>query len=236
MSNKVEMQYIAHNAAAKFIQSDALYTLLLGDHGAGKTTAGLMRILARHKDLAFQTWAVVRNTRKQLGYTVGRTIEHWCPEPYTVWKNGTKDNPISCIIYKGSTPVVHFDFFGVEYFDEEIDDFFERPSMYSGVWFDDVDRWPFDTQHFIQARTLIRASPNPSIQITSNFLPAEHWMSQMWQLYEELPLMMISTEKEQAQTRVRQQSEIFRIPDEENAVDFISPGYLSRCRDMKELL
>ena len=228
-----KIDYVAYKTAAKFIQSDAFYTLLLGDRGAGKTTAGLMRVLAKKTDKAFQTWAIVGDTRKRLGYTIGRTIDNWCPEPYTVWGLQEKNRPHQCVIHNHSLPVVRFDFFGIQPAGGKVDDLFPYEAMYDGIWFDDVDKWSFATKHLVQAVCLLRACSKPSIQITSNFLPADHWVNQMWQLHDKLPP---KTKKERAQAHVRQQSGIFQIPDEENAAELISPGYLSRCRDMKELL
>src|SRR3990167_823651 len=232
------LEYCAHAQVGQFIQSPSLYTLLLGDRGAGKTTGGLMRILARSKTMDNQLWAVVRDTRKHLGYTVGRTIDHWYPEPHTIWANKKKESPDSCTLFRNAAPVVRFNFFGVEYFNEETDDFFERTAMYDGVWFDDVDQWSFDRKHFVQAIYFIRACTQPSIQITSNVLPVNQWVSQMWKLHEDnwSSHNDLNAEQAYAQAHIREQSAIFRIPDEENAADLLQPGYLARCREVRALL
>ena len=213
--------------ALEFIQSDALYTLLFGYHGSGKTTAGLIRILdtalQRNKKRKGSRWAIVQNTYKSGGNSVGDLIDHWdmlchvLPDAYVVWENTAvvDDRVLSCFISQ-STPlqpysslVVRLDFYSVD--DVGDSNFLASSLSYDGVWFDDVHRWQFDAKYVRQAAVLTRRSTEPSIQITSNVLSTEHWANTMWQLSPGGERIETRIEQSYAQERIRQQSAVFFI-------------------------
>jgi hypothetical protein len=243
---QLTLEYIASPTIAKFIRSDKFYALCCGARGSGKSTAGLMRTIIRANQLPPQyhplRWAVVRDTRKNIGLTVARTIRKWCPEPYAKWR-GKPEEPESCVIYIKGKPLVHFDFFGVNSPGDH--DRFQSYEASGGIWLEEPCPLATNTEFvasgiaesvLASAQTSVRGGPNPSIQITMNPPSADHWTAQLFHLpgFEaagddemEMPPEAIEQRK-----RIRESADVFMVPPSECAAEKETPGYTERNRQI----
>lgn len=198
-------------------------------------------LLPEHKPYLPLKWAVVRDTRKNIGLTTARTIREWFPEPYARWR-GKPEEPESCTIYVRNDPVVTYDFFGVN--SPADHDRFQSYEASGGVWIEEPAPAATNTEYISSgvgpnvlgiAVTSIRGAPFPSVQITMNPPSAEHWTAQLWQIpgYEaagELESEFPQPQQD-ARAEIRRQSAVFMFPPGENrALDLKTPGYRDRNR------
>ena len=240
------IEYTASPTLARFINSAMFYNVACGSRGAGKTVAGLMRTIIHAKNHPERywplRWAVVRDTRKNIGLTVARSIRHWCPEPYAKWR-GKPEEPESCTIALNKTPIVHFDFFGVN--SPADHDRFQSYEASGGVWIEEPCPLRTNTEFISSgvaetvlatAITSVRGAPFPSIQLTMNPPSADFWVAQLWHLpgYEAGGESEIEMSPEQRRDRegIRQNSAVFMVPRWENAAERETPGYTERNRQI----
>jgi hypothetical protein len=187
-------------------------------------------------------WAVVRDTRKNIGLTTAVTIKRWCPEPYAKWR-GKPEEPESCVINVHNKPLVHFDFFGVN---SPADlDRFQSYEASGGVWIEEPCPFATNTEFvasgiaenvLASAVTCLRAAPEPGVQVSMNPPSADHWVAQLWQLpgFEAAGDLEYEMPPEQSRERrlIRQNSDVFMMPPDENAAEMTTPGYRERNRSI----
>ena len=245
-----DVYFDASPTVGRFIASRKFYNLACGIRGAGKTSAGLIRAImhAQEQDSRLYPlrWAVIRDTRKNIGLTLAKTIKYWLPEPYAAWR-GTREEPESCDIFVGEkshlTHLIHFDFFGIN--SPADHDRFQSYEASGGIWMEEP--CPLRTnQEFLSsgiaesvlatAVTCLRAAPFPTVQLTMNPPSADHWVAQLFHLpgfnaYADAELEM---EDQQTADRegIRANSAIFMIPPHENAAEKMTPGYVERNRQI----
>jgi hypothetical protein len=243
------VDYEASPTLAKFIKGRKFYSLACGNRGSGKSTAGLFRtiMLANEQKKQYYPlrWAVVRDTRKNLGLTLARTIKQWLPEPYCHWR-GKPEEPECCDIYIGDKKhlvhILHFDFFGIN--SPADHDRFQSYEA-SGVWIEEPCPLRTNTEFISSgvsesvlatAITCLRGSPYPSIQLTMNPPSADHWVAQLFHLpgYEACADMELEMPPDQLRIReqIRQDTSIFMVPMAENAAERVTPGYMERNRQI----
>lgn len=240
------INYVASPTIGRFIGSERFYNVCIGSRGCGKSSAGLMRTIihaqAHPKRYHPLTWALVRDTRKNIGLTVARTIRHWCPEPYAKWR-GKPEEPESCTIFVEERPLVHFDFFGVN--SPADHDRFQSYEASGGVWIEEPCPLATNTEFIASgvaesvlatAVTSVRSAPFPSIQLTMNPPSADHWTAQLWHLpgFEaagDLEALM-PTSQQQEREKIRENSAFFMVPSSENAAERETPGYAERNRQI----
>lgn len=242
----LQVNYTASPTMGRFLLSEKFYNVLCGNRGGGKTSAGLMRVIRRASlvDPSYWPlkWAVVRDTRKNIGLTVARTIKRWCPIPYARWR-GKEDEPESCTIYIKNKPLVHFDFFGVNSPGDH--DRFQSYEATGGGWIEEPCPLATNTEFIASGvaesvlstlETCLRGAPNPSIQITMNPPSADHWTAQLWHLpgFEAAGDMDFEMPPAQVKARehIRENSAIFMVPMHENAAEKETPGYVERNRQI----
>ena len=244
------VQFVAGPVAGQFMLSRTFYSLVCGIRGAGKTSSGLMRtILCAQEtpDIFYPLrWAVVRDTRKNIGLTLAKSIRYWLPVPYCQWR-GKPEEPESCDIYLGQKPnlqhLLHFDFFGIN--SPADHDRFQSYEASGGVWIEEPCPLRTNTEFISSgvaetvlatAVTCLRASPSPTVQLTMNPPSAEHWTAQLfhlpgWETYADLEAELPEDQRE-ARRMIRAQSSVFMIPPKENAAEMITPGYTERNRQI----
>lgn len=244
------VDFEASPTVARFIVSRAFYNLICGPRGSGKTSGSLMRAImaARDSHARFYPlrWAVIRDTRKNIGLTLAKTIKYWLPEPYARWR-GKPEEPESCDIYLGKKPnlthLLHFDFFGIN--SPADHDRFQSYEASGGVWIEEP--CPLRTnQEFLSsgvaesvlasAVTCLRASPYPTVQLSMNPPSADHWTAQLFHLpgYEACADAELEMGQEQMHARdtIRANSAVFMMPPGENAAERMTPGYTERNRQI----
>lgn len=222
---------------------------LLGDFTVThNTTASIARAARRSHAMDRKywplVWAIVRDTRKNIGLTIARSIKRWWPEPYAKWR-GKPEEPESCTFYINDlkTPFVQFDFFGI---DSPGD--LNRLQSYEatgGAIIEEPCPVATNTEFLTSGvsesvlatlRTSLRAAPNPSIQIVGNMPSADHWTAQLWHLpgYEAAGEMEAEMSDEQVTAReyIRAHSEVFIIPPEECPAELETPGYREGMRQV----
>lgn len=241
------LDFHASPTVSQFIVSQQFYNLLMGPRGSGKTSAALIRALKRAQSQPEKyhplRWAVIRDTRKNIGMTVARTIKHWCPPPFgSVWR-GKPEEPESCTIYVDKKPLVHFDFFGVN--SPADHDRFQSYEASGGVWLEEPCPLATNTEFIASgvaesvlasAVTCLRAAPYPTVQITFNPPSADHWTAQLWHLpgFEAAGDMEGDMPEQQRLLReeIRENSAVFMMRRGENAAEKESPGYTERNRQI----
>ena len=244
------VDFEASPTVAAFIASRKFYNLIAGGRGSGKSSGSLMRTIttARATPPRYYPlrWAVIRDTRKNIGMTLSKTIKYWLPEPYARWR-GKPEEPESCDIYLGKLPnlvhLIHFDFFGINSPSDH--DRFQSYEASGGIWI--MEPCPLRTnQEFLSsgvaesvlasAVTCLRAAPYPTVQLDMNPPSADHWTAQLFHLpgYEacadeelEMPPAQIL-----ARENIRANSAVFMMPAGENAAERITPGYVERNRQI----
>ena len=180
-------------------------------------------------------WALVRDTRRQIGISTARTIIEWVPPPYSIYK-GKDNEPEAITILIGNQPAIIFDCFGVNTPDD-----LNRFQSYEagGVWIEEPAAAATNSEFSVTgvsetvlavAITSLRKSRIPRIQISMNPPPADHWTAQLWHIpgYEDAQDIEedMSIVQREARERIRERSRIFQIPAGANkALDEKSPGY-----------
>jgi hypothetical protein len=189
---------------------------------------------------------VIRDTRKNLGMTLAKTIKYWLKEPFACWR-GKPEEPESCDIYLGKVPnlthLLHFDFFGIN--SPADHDRFQSYEASGGVWIEEP--CPLRTnQEFLSsgvaesvlasAVTCLRAAPYPTVQLSMNPPSADHWVAQLFHLpgYEACADAELEMGQEQmtARNNIRANSAVFMMLSGENAAERITPGYVERNRQI----
>lgn len=243
------VNYTPLATARRFMLSEAAIKVLIGARGSGKSTAMLMEVLresvATEERFWPLRWAVVRDTRANLGRTFARSIRQWLPEPYAHLK-GKDDEPDGCDVYIGTKKqlrhVAHLDFFGVNSAADHSR--FQSYEASGGIVMEEPCPLKTNTEAIssgIQesvlssAMTCLRAGPNPRVLIASNPPSGDHWLCQLfhlsgWEIFPELEGEM-SEEQRAARARIRAASEVFVTPQEECAAELVTPGYRARMRD-----
>ena len=244
------IDYDASPTISKFVRSRTFYNVLCGARGAGKTTGGLFRILTLAQEQKKQyyplKWAVVRDTRRNIGLTLAKTVKKWLPEPYCHWR-GKPEEPECCDIYLGIKPhlthILHFDFFGIN--SPADHDRFQSYEASGGIWMEEP--CPLRTNvEFISsgiaesvlstAVTCMRGAPFPSVQLTMNPPSADNWVAQLFHLpgYEAYAdgEADIPTEQLHARENIRRNSAVFMVPPRENAGERETPGYVEANRQI----
>lgn len=242
----VHLEYTASPTISKFILSDKFYAVCCGGRGAGKTTGALMRAIKRANMVDPKywplRWAVVRDTRKNIGLTVARSIRKWCPEPYAKWR-GKPEEPESATIWIKGKAVVHFDFFGVNSPGDH--DRFQSYEASGGIWLEEPCPLATNTEFVASgiaesvlaaAQTSVRGGPNPSIQISMNPPSADHWTAQLFHLpgFEAAGDLEAEMPEEARYQRsvIRANADIFMVPPTECAAERETPGYTERNRQI----
>lgn len=84
MTDNINIAFDAPPTVASFMKSDALFRLIAGPVGSGKTTGCIFEVLRRciaqepaPDGLRYTRWAIVRQTLKQLQDTVLKDIQQW---------------------------------------------------------------------------------------------------------------------------------------------------------------
>jgi len=242
----ISIDFVASPTVSRFLTSPSFYNVLCGPRGAGKTSAAVMRTLLRAQaaDPKYHplSWACVRDTRKNIGLTVARTIKRWFPEPYARWR-GKPEEPESCTVYVKNRAVIRFDFFGVN--SPADHDRFQSYEASGGVWIEEPCPLATNTEFITSgvaesvlatAVTCLRASPAPTVQLTLNPPSADHWTAQLWHLpgYEAAGEYELEMSVEQVRERdaLRANSQVFMMPPGENAAERETPGYVERNRQI----
>lgn len=237
--------YTPSPTCEQFIMRNALINLIYGPRGEGKTSAGLMAAIYH----ALQTprplwplgWALVRDTRRNIGITTARTILEWIPRPHSVWR-GKQDEPESILILLDRQPCIQFDCFGVD--SPQDLNRFQSYEASGGIWIEEPAPAATNSETLSSgiaetvlavAITSARGSLHPRLQITMNPPSADHWTAQLFHLdgYEEAENQELSMPPEQVAARqsLRAQSAIYAIPPGENtALDQKTPGYREKNR------
>jgi hypothetical protein len=230
----------------QFILSEQFINVVCSPRGEGKTVAGLFStVYHAHRvspALWPMRWALVRDTRRNIGLTTARTIREWFPEPYSYWR-GKPDEPETITILEGNSPIVTFDCFGVNSPDDLSR--FQSYEASGGIWIEEPAPAATNAE-FIStgisetvlavAITSIRGGPKPRIQITFNPPPAEHWTAQLFHLpgFDEGGIALeaeMGEEQREARAWIRDQTRVFFIPPGANkALDEKTPGYRERNR------
>src|SRR6266481_2278223 len=121
-----------------FIRSSTFYNVCCSNRGGGKTTGGFMRAIVRAQqtptDYHPLKWAVIRDTRKNLGKTTAVTMHKWWPSQHAKWV-GKPEEPESCTLFVVRKPLVIFDFFGVN--SDADHDRFQSYEASGGVWIEE---------------------------------------------------------------------------------------------------
>lgn len=237
--------YTPSPTCEQFMTRNAFINLIYGPRGEGKTSCGLMATVYH----ALQTpreqwplgWALVRDTRRNIGITTARTVLEWAPKPHSVWR-GKPDEPESITIHIDNTPAITFDCFGV---DSPADlNRFQSYEASGGIWIEEPAPAATNAETLSSgiaetvlavAITSARGSRHPRLQITMNPPSADHWTAQLFHLegWEEADNVELTMSPEQVAAReeIRRLSAIYRIPKGENtALDQKTPGYRERNR------
>lgn len=231
-----------------FIASETFYNVFCGPRGEGKSVAGLFRTwyrahLPSHKPFLPLKWAVVRDTRKNIGLTTARTIREWVPDRFARWR-GKPEEPEQVTIYLNNLPFIIFDFFGVN---SPVDyDRFQSYEASGGVWIEEPAPARTNDEYASSgiaqavlaiAVTSVRGAPFPSVQLTMNPPSADHWTAQLFHIpgfeaaseYE----LELSEAQMRARDELRAQSAVFLTkPGENKALDVKTPGYRERNRQI----
>jgi hypothetical protein len=245
-----ERVYTPLPTTAAYVLSEKLYDVIMGPRGSGKTTGTIMKTLFQARQTEEKWWplkfAVIRDTRANLGRSFGRSIRQWLPAPHSDFV-GKQDEPDACKIYLGPkrdlVHIAHLDFFGVN----SAADFsrFQSYEASGGVIIeepcplktnDEASSAGIQESVLAAAVTCLRAAPRPRVMIASNPPSGDHWLAQLfhlpgWEAYADLELEM-DEEQLAARARIREQSGVFITPPEECAAELVSPGYRERNRDI----
>jgi hypothetical protein len=240
-----QIVYTPSPTCRDFIVSDRFYNVLCSARGEGKTTAGLMACLYRAQQVNESfwplKWALVRDTRKNIGLTTAQTIKQWFPEPYSVWK-GRDDEPEKCSIFLGPKEILTFYMFGVA-LPSDLDRF-QSFEATGGVWIEEPAPAATNAETlsggipgnvFAMAITSIRGAPTPRVQLTMNPPSADHWVAQLWKLPGVEDAIDTEEFMDSVQVKYRQEirdmSFVGMIPTGENkALDAVRPGYREENR------
>ena len=243
------LDYSFSPTAEAFILSNMKYNLICGPRGSGKTTSALFRAVhfsqQHSRDFWPLKWAVIRDTRKNLGNTTATTIRKMLPEPYGRWR-GKPEEPESFDLYLGNKPkwlhLLHFDFFGVN--SPADHDRFQSYEASGGVWIEEPCPLRTNTEFLSSgvaesvlatAVTCLRGAPFPTVQLSMNPPSADHWVAQLFHLpgYE---VCADELEMEADQMLVRDQiranTNVFMMPPGENAAERVTPGYVEQNRQI----
>lgn len=242
-----DLVYRPGPTVARFMASRMVYNVIMSGRGGGKTVGGLFRI-AYHAQTYTDpqylpvTWAVVRDTRKNLGLTTARSIRRWWPEPYAKWR-GKPEEPEQVTLLVNEKPLAILDFFGVN--SPADHDRFQSYEASGGIWIEEPCPLATNTEFIASgiaesvlstAATCLRAAPTPNVQITMNPPSADHWTAQLWHFdgYEAAGRIEDDMNLEQVIMRgqLRLVSACFTIPPSENAAELATPGYQERNRQV----
>jgi hypothetical protein len=240
------LQYTPYPTCQKFLFSEKFYNVICSNRGGGKTTSGFMRTIvqAQKVDKLYYPlkWAVIRDTRKNLGKTTAVTMKKWWPTGEAKWV-GKPEEPESCTLYVNRQPLIIFDFFGVN--SDADHDRFQSYEASGGVWIEEPCPARTNTEFIssgvsesvlAMAVTSLRGAPHPSVQLTMNPPSAEHWTAQLWHLpgYEALGSEEDELPEQQRQDRdaIRADSAVFMVPPSENAAESETPGYTEHNRQI----
>ena len=244
------LDYYFSPTVEAFILSSKKYNIICGIRGCGKTVGGLFRAVHHSmllpRDYWPLKWAVVRDTRKNLGNTTATTIRKMLPEPYGRWR-GKPEEPESFDLYLGSRPkwvhLLHFDFFGIN--SPADHDRFQSYEATGGGWIEEPCPLRTNTEFLSSGVaesalatlvTCLRGAPNPTIQLSMNPPSADHWTAQLFHLpgYEVYAEEELEMEADQMVVRnqIRANTNIFMVPPSENAAEKVTPGYVEQNRQI----
>ena len=242
--SKVEPIVFKANYTQKLvIECDAQYVIVVSNRGGGKTTSATIAnyhwAMKRHIEQGMELpvrYAVIRDTRRNIGRTVAKTIKQWfLPNVMSFWR-GKEEEPEYCTIKNGKYgTVLEYYFIGC---DNPSDlDIFQSFEI-GGLWV--VEPAPAGTESsgidvgvFAMGVSSLRQNPWPRTMIEFNHPPPDHWLCQLWP--DVLPHPELAMPKEhvppEVLARFRGKSAIFKIPTKENAAEKKQPGYLQDMRD-----
>lgn len=245
---RARIHYDATNlpTISRFLLCNSRYAVICSGRGGGKTSAGCIRAYMRARNVDPRhwplKWAVIRDTRKNIGKTVAITLKHWFPQPFARWR-GKEDEPESCVIYVEHKPIVHFDFFGVD--SPKDQDRFQSYEASGGVWIEEPCPISTNTEFLASgvseavlatAVTSLRNGPNPCVQITMNPPSADHWTAQLFHLpgFEAAGNFEDDMPEEQRRERenIRRETTVFMVPPSECAAEKEHPGYREQNRQI----
>lgn len=231
-------QFTPTPAQSKFIYSNSTYNLLMSSRGEGKSTSAVIAILVHAKRTPPENlpvkWAVVRDTRRNLGLSTVQTIKEWLPEQVASFWRGKEDEPEACKIVLNGQELADLHFFGC---DSAKDLSYFQSFECDGVWIEepapaaDISGGVSGDVLAI-AGTSIRRTSIPRVQVTMNPPHGDHWTAQIWGLPGATEPDWTPDEQE-AVGRIRANSTVVVIPPGENIyLDQRSPGYRERNRDV----
>lgn len=226
--------------------STAFINVAYSPRGEGKTTGGLFSTIYHALHLTGvefwpMRWAIVRDTRRNIGISTARTIKEWFPPPLTHWR-GKEDEPETITLYIDGMAAVVYDCFGV---DTPADlSRFQSYEASGGVWIEEPAPAATNSEFISSgisetvlavAITSVRGARNPRIQLSFNPPPATHWTAQLWHLPGYLEPGSIEEDMPQlqreAREEIRKMSRVFLLPPGSNkALDTKTPGYRERNR------
>lgn len=237
--------YTPSPTVRRFIVSPTFINVITAPRGEGKTTGGLMAAV-HHAMQQPETqwplrWALVRDTRRNLGITTARTIGEWFPKPYSDWR-GKPDEPESVTLLMREVPLLIFDCFGVD--SPQDLSRFQSYEASGGIWIEEPAPAATNSEFLSSgisetvlavAMTSVRGARHPRIQLSMNPPAATHWTAQLFHMsgYEEAGDLEQEMPRAQREAReaLRRESAVFYIPPGENtALDEKTPGYRERNR------
>lgn len=239
------VSYTPSPTVRQFILSQKFINLIYSARGEGKTSGALMKTVY-HAQQSPRTswplrWALVRDTRRNIGITTARTILEWFPRPFSHWR-GKEDEPETITIFLQNTPALIFDCFGVNSADDMSR--FQSYEASGGIWIEEPAPAATDKEFLSSgiseaalgvAITSCRGAKSPHILISENPPPATHWTAQLFHLEGYLDAgdleAEMSTPQREARELLRNDTATFRVPAGENvALDEKTPGYRERNR------
>jgi len=237
--------YTPSPTARLFILSKKFINVIYSPRGEGKTTSGLFatvyHAMQQPESVWPLRWALIRDTRRNIGLTTARTVEEWFPKPHSYWR-GKVDEPETITLLLNEVPLLTFDCFGVD--SPQDMSRFQSYEASGGIWIEEPAPAATNSEFISSgisekvlavAITSVRGAQHPRIQLSFNPPAANHWTAQLFHLpgYEEIGDIEAEMPVEQRQARewIRSETAVFAIPPGENkALDEKTPGYRERNR------
>jgi len=218
----------------RIIYSNKLYRVLLSGRGEGKSTTCVITMGVHamlHQAYLPIRWAVVRDTRRNIGITTAQTVKMWYPpnQGASVWRGKADEPEYFEISYQGKR-IIEAYCFGAD----SLTDLNRFQSLELGGVLIEEPCPAADisggvaAEVFAIATTSLRQMPFPIFLIAGNMPDETHWVATTWGIPgadepEWTPEERASIED------IRRQSEVVIIPKGENrALDEIAPGYRER--------
>lgn len=245
-SAPASIEYTPTPKQRDFIKSEKFLNVLCGPRGEGKTLGGLFGAIYHAVRPANRSrwplnWALVRDTRRNIGITTARTIQEWFSPPH-IHLRGKPDEPEVITLFIGGDAALTFDCFGIDSASDLSR--FQSYEASGGVWIEEPAPAATNAETLssgiaevvlAMAITSCRGSLAPRIQLTMNPPPADHWTAQLFRFpgFDEAGdfELEMAPEQREARRNLRDLSAVFFIrPGENVALDAKTPGYREKNR------